>query len=265
MILYLLQKLLLKGGGAGASPPSQKLPFCRSQLTLLSSLNLKPSLLTQIIFLKPYSLAMALSAQLTITFVDAGYGKLIIRCTAHPLGLKFAKETRWLHNGCYYHPDMGCLFWCDDAVVPPATPEGKVVWRWGHYLAQDIRRLHTVMWVREDKPVTMLEDVCDEEIWDGKPRQVQIQPWDQDMSPKPEMGTWGTREEEITWGELVLAPKYEEGWFEASFPEVLEVQKADLEATWTWNEGYEEWVLDEPWCNGEMEDRMAEWHKPKED
>jgi hypothetical protein len=85
------------------------------------------------------------------------------------------------------------------------------------------------------------------------------------MSPKPEMGTWGTREEEITWGEQELAPKYEEGWFEASFPDILEVQRADPEATWTWNEDYEEWVLDEPWWNGEMEDRMAEWRKPKEE
>jgi hypothetical protein len=208
---------------------------------------------------------MSLGAQLTVTFVDAGYGKFIKSCTARPLGPKFAKETRWLHNGCYYHPDMGCLFWCDDALVPPTTLEGEVVWRWGRYLARDIERLRTVMWVREDEPVTMLEDVCNEEIWAGGPRKVEIQPWDQDPTPKPEMGTWGTREEEITWGEQEVAPRYEEGWFEKAFPDVLEVQKADPDATWTWNEDYEEWVLDEPWWNGEMEDRMAEWHKPKED
>jgi hypothetical protein len=50
-----------------------------------------------------------------------------------------------------------------------------------------------------------------------------------------------------------------------AFPDVLEVQKADPDATWTWSEDYEEWVLDEPWWNGEMADRMAEWQKPKEE
>jgi hypothetical protein len=82
--------------------------------------------------------------------------------------------------------------------------------------------------------------------------------------PKPNLQQWAPKEEEVVWDQE-LAPKYEEGWFEASFPDVLEVQKADPDATWTWNEGAEEWVLDEPWWNGEMEDRMAEWHKPKED
>jgi hypothetical protein len=173
-ILYPSLKLLLKGGGAGASPSSQKSPFCCSQLALLSSLTLKPSLLAQIIFLKLYFLAMDLGAQLTITFVDAGYSKFIKSCTAHPLGPKFAKERRWLHNGCYYHPDMGCLFWCDKAMAPPATLEAEVVWRWGRYLARDIERLRTVMWVREDEPVTMLEDICNEETWAGGPRKVEI-------------------------------------------------------------------------------------------
>jgi hypothetical protein len=68
----------------------------------------------------------------------------------------------------------------------------------------------------------------------------------------------------VVWNQ-VLAPKDEEGWFEASFPDILEVQKADPDANWTWNEDAEEWVLDEPWWNGEMENRMPEWHKPKED
>jgi hypothetical protein len=167
---------------------------------VLSFIALKTPLLAQIHFLKLYSLTMSLGAQLTVTFIHAGYGKFIKSCTVRPLGPKFAKETRWLHNGCYYHPDMGCLFWCDDEMVPPATLEGKIVWRWGRYLARDIKRLRTVMWVREDEPVTMLEDICNKEIWAGGPRKVEIQPWDQDMSPKPEMGTWGTREEEITWG-----------------------------------------------------------------
>jgi hypothetical protein len=27
--------------------------------------------------------------------------------------------------------------------------------------------LHTVMWIREDEPVQMIEDVCKEEIWRG--------------------------------------------------------------------------------------------------
>jgi hypothetical protein len=211
MILYPSPKLLLKGGGARASPSSQKSPFCRSQLALLSSLTLKTSLLAQIIFLKLYFLAMALSAQLTITFIDTRYGKFIKSCTVHLLGPKFAKETCWLHNSCYYHPDMGCLFWCDNAMVPPVTLEGEVVWHWGRYLARDIEHLHTVMWVREDEPVTMLEDICNKEIWAGGPRKVEIQPWDQDLSPIPEMATWGTREEEVTWGEQEVAPKYEEG------------------------------------------------------
>jgi hypothetical protein len=144
---------------------------------------------------------MALGAQLTITFVDAGYSKFIKSCTVCPLGLKFAKETCWLHNGCYYHPDMGCLFWCDDTMVPPVTLEGEIIRCWGCYLARDIKHLCTVMWVQEDEPVTMLEDVCNEEIWAGGARKVEIQPWDQDMLPKPEMGIWGTWEEEPTWGE----------------------------------------------------------------
>jgi hypothetical protein len=135
---------------------------------------------------------MSLGTQLTITFVDTRYGKFIKSCTACPLSPNFSKETRWLHNGCYYHPDMGGLSWCDNAMEPPVTLEGEVVWCWDCYLARDIERLRIVMWVREDEPVMMLEDVCNEGIWDGKPRQVQIQPWDQDMSPKPEMGTWGT-------------------------------------------------------------------------
>jgi hypothetical protein len=61
------------------------------------------------------------------------------------------------------------------------------------------------------------------------------------------------------------APKYAEGWFEASFPDVLEVLKANPGATWTLNEDTEEWVLDKLWWNGEMEDRIAQWHEPKED
>jgi hypothetical protein len=47
------------------------------------------------------------------------------------------------------------------------------------------------------------------------------------------MGTWGTREEEVTWGEQEVAPKYEEGWFEKAFPDILEVQKADPDAVTT--------------------------------
>jgi hypothetical protein len=138
------------------------------------------------------------------------------------------------------------------------------VWRCSRYLARDIECLHTVMWVREDKPVTMVEDVCNKEIWAGGPRRVEIQPWDQDMTPKPDLGQWGIKGEVVEWNQE-LAPKYEEGWFEVSFPDVLEVQKADPDATWTWNEDAEEWVLDEAWWNGEMEDRMAQWHEPKED
>jgi hypothetical protein len=207
---------------------------------------------------------MLLGAQLTVIFVDARYGKFIKICTVRPLGPKFTQETHWLHIGCYYHSDMGCVFWCDDAIMPPATLEGNIVWRWGRYLARDIERLRTVMWVREDEPVTMVEDVCYEEIWAGGPRKVEIQPWDQDMMPKPDLGQWGIKGEVVEWNQE-LAPKYEEGWFEASFPDVLEGQKADPDATWTWNEDAEEWVLDEPWWNGEMEDRMAQWHEPKED
>jgi hypothetical protein len=160
--------------------------------------------------------------------VTATYGKFIKSCTARPLGPKFAKETHWLHDGCYYHPDMGCLFWCDDAMVPPATLEGEIIWRWGCYLARDIECLRTVMWVREDEPVTMVEDVCNEEIWAGGPRKVAIQPWDQDLTPKPEMGTWGTREEEVTWGEQEVAPRYEEGWFKATFPDVWRSKRLTL-------------------------------------
>jgi hypothetical protein len=208
---------------------------------------------------------MSLGAQLTVAFVNAADGSVVKYCTARPLGPQFAKETRWLHTGCYYHPDMGCLFWCDDALQPPATLEGEVVWRWGRYLARSIDRLRTVMWIREDEPVRMIEDVCKEEIWRGpQGTVVSIQPWDLDKSPKPNLQQWAPKEEEVVWDQE-LAPKYEEGWFEASFPDVLEVQKADPDATWTWNEDAEEWVLDEPWWNGEMEDRMAQWHKPKED
>jgi hypothetical protein len=152
---------------------------------------------------------MSLSAQLTVIFVGTSYSKFIKSCTAHPLGPKFAKGMHWLHNGCYYHPNMGCLFWCNNAMVPPTMLEGNVVWHCGRYLARDIECLHTVMWVREDKPVTMFEDICNEEIWAGGPRKVGIQPWDQDMLPKPEMGTWGTWEEEIPWGEQEIAPRYE--------------------------------------------------------
>jgi hypothetical protein len=91
----------------------------------------------------------------------------------------------------------------------------------------------------------------------GGSRKVEFQPWDQDLTPKPEMGTCGTQEEEVTWGEQEVAPRYEEGWIEKAFPDVLEVQKADPDATCTWNEDYEEWVLDESWWNGEMEDRIG--------
>jgi hypothetical protein len=147
-------------------------------------------------------------------------------------------------------------------VTTPCSPqqptlEGEVVWHWGRYLAWDIECLHTVMWVREDMPIMMLEDVCNKEIWAGGPRKVEVQPWDKDLTPKPEMGTWGTQEEEIIGGEQEVAPRYEAGWFEKAFPDILKVQKTDPEATWTWDEDYEEWVLDELWGNGEMEDRMA--------
>jgi hypothetical protein len=165
---------------------------------VLSFIALKTPLLAQIHFLKLYFLTMSLGAQLTVTFVDTGYGKSIKSCTACALSPKFTKEMHWLHIGCYYHPDMGCLFWCEDAMVPPAMLEGEVVWHWGCYLARDIERLHTVMWVREDEPVTMVEDVCNKEIWAGGPRKVEIQPWDQDLTPKPQMGTWGTWVEEVT-------------------------------------------------------------------
>jgi hypothetical protein len=208
---------------------------------------------------------MSLGAQLTIAFVNTADGTIVKHCTARPLGPQFAKETRWLHTGCYYHPDMGCLFWCDNALQPPATLEGEIVWCWGRYLARSIDRLRTVMWIREDEPVRMIEDMCKEEIWRGpQGTVVSIQPWDLDKSPKPNLQQWAPKEEEAVWDQE-LAPKYEEGWFEASFPDVLEVQKADPDATWTWNEDAEEWVLDEPWWNGEMEDKMAQWHEPKED
>jgi hypothetical protein len=74
---------------------------------------------------------MSLSAELTDIFVSASYGKFIKSCTVHPLSLKFTKEMRRMHNSCYYHPDMGCLFWCEDAIQPLATLEGEIVWRWG--------------------------------------------------------------------------------------------------------------------------------------
>jgi hypothetical protein len=208
---------------------------------------------------------MSLSAQLTIAFVNATDGSVVKYCTVHPMGPQFAKETRWLHTGCYYHSDMGCLFWCDDALQPLVTLENEVVWRWGHYLARSIDRLRTVMWIRADKPVRMIEDVCKEEIWRGpQGTVVRMQPWDLDKLPKPNLQQWAPKEEEAVWDQE-LAPKYEEGWFEVSFPDSLEVQKADPDATWTWNEDAEEWVLDEPWWNGEMEDRMAQWHEPKKD
>jgi hypothetical protein len=56
------------------------------------------------------------------------------------------------------------------------------------------------MWVREDKPTTMIEDICDEKIWDGKKKVIQIQPRDQDLLPKPELGQWGTWEEQVVSG-----------------------------------------------------------------
>jgi hypothetical protein len=95
-------------------------------------------------------------------------------------------------------------------MVPPVTLEGEIIWHWGHYLARDIEHLHSHVG-EGGQPVAMLEDVCNKEIWAGGPRKVDVQPWDQDMLPKPEMGTWGTREEEITWGEQEVALRYEEG------------------------------------------------------
>jgi hypothetical protein len=81
---------------------------------------------------------------------------------------------------------MGCLIWCDDAMVPLANLENEVVWRWGRYLARSIDRLCTVMWIREDKPVQMIEDVCKEEIWRGpQGTVVSIQPWDLDKLSQP--------------------------------------------------------------------------------
>jgi hypothetical protein len=154
---------------------------------------------------------MSLGAQLTITLISTSYGKFIKGLTAHPLGPKVLKETCWLHNGCYYHPDMGCLFWCNDSLQAPATLEGKIVWCWCRYLAQDIECLCTVRWVRDDEPVTMLEDVRNKEIWAGGPTNMEIPPGDQDLTPKPEVGTWGTQEEEITWREQEVAPRYGEG------------------------------------------------------
>jgi hypothetical protein len=72
----------------------------------------------------------------------------------------------------------------------------------------------------------MIEDVCKEEIWRGpQGTVVSIQPWDLDKSPKPNLQQWAPKEEEAVWNQE-LAPKYEEGWFEALFPDVLEVQKA---------------------------------------
>jgi hypothetical protein len=59
---------------------------------------------------------MSLSTKLTIIFVSASYSTFIKSCTACPLGLHFAKETCWMHDGCCYHPDMGCLFWRDNAL-----------------------------------------------------------------------------------------------------------------------------------------------------
>jgi hypothetical protein len=131
---------------------------------------------------------MSLGAQLTIAFVNTADGTVVKYCTARPLGPQFAKETRWLHTGCYYHPDMGCLFWCNDALQPLATLENEMVWRWGCYLARSINCLHTVMWIREDEPVQMIEGVCKEEIWRGpQGTGVSMQPWDSDRSPKPNL------------------------------------------------------------------------------
>jgi hypothetical protein len=44
------------------------------------------------------------------------------------------------------------------------------------------------MWIREDEPVQIIEDVCNEEIWRGPQGTVVcIQPWDLDKSPKPNL------------------------------------------------------------------------------
>jgi hypothetical protein len=84
---------------------------------------------------------MSLSAQLTIAFINAADSTVIKYCTACPLRPQFAKETRWLHTGCYYHLDMGCLFWFDDTLQPLVTLENKVVWQWSCYLARSIDHL----------------------------------------------------------------------------------------------------------------------------
>jgi hypothetical protein len=101
------------------------------------SAQLLHSLLTQNYVLKPYSCNMSLGAQLTIAFINAANGTIVKYCTVHPLGPQFTKETQRLHTECYYHPDMGCLFWCDDIMVPPATLEGKIVWHWGSLFSQE--------------------------------------------------------------------------------------------------------------------------------
>jgi hypothetical protein len=231
---------------------------------VLSFISLNHPLLIQNLVLKLHPFTTSLGAQLTIAFINATNSTIVKYCTMHPLGPQFAKETCWLHTGCSYHPDMGCLFRGDNALQPLATLENKVVWRWGRYLARSIDHLRTVMWIREDKPVQMIEDMCKEEIWRGpQVTVVSIQPWDLDNSPKHNLHQWAPKEEEAVWDQE-LAPKYEEGWFEVSFPDVLEVQEAGPDATWIWNEDAEEWVLDEPGWNGEMEDRIAQWHEPKE-
>jgi hypothetical protein len=63
------------------------------------------------------------------------------------------------------------------------------------------------MWVRKYEPVTMVEDICNEEIWAGGPRKVETQPWDQEMSPKPDLGQCRIKGEVVEWNQE-LAPKY---------------------------------------------------------
>jgi hypothetical protein len=208
--LYPSLKLLLKGGGVRAIPSCQKLPFCCVQHSLLSFITLNSPLLVQLHLLKPYSLEMSLCTELTIIFASASYNKFIKSCTACPLSPKFAEKTWWMHDSCYYHLDIWCLFWCDDTIQPLATSEGEIVWHWGCYLARDIECLCTAMWVREDEPVTMVEDVCNKEIWAGRPRKVEIQPWDQDMSPKPDLRQWGIKGEVVECNQELL-PSMQKG------------------------------------------------------
>jgi hypothetical protein len=95
---------------------------------VLSFASLNHPVLAQNFLLKPYSFTMSLSAQLTIAFVNATDGTVVKYCTVRPLGLQVAKKAWWLHTDSYYHPDMGCLFWCDDTLQPLATLENEVVW-----------------------------------------------------------------------------------------------------------------------------------------